>query len=55
MGIGGVIALGCSIGQGISAFSVLALSAPITAASIGVGAVFGLKYLVEGWGMAFRR
>lgn len=55
MGIGGVIALGCSIGQGISAFSVLAVSAPITAASIGVGAVVGLKYLVEGWGVAFHR
>jgi len=48
MGIGGVIALGCSVGQGMSAFSVLAISAPITAASIGVGAVVGLRYLVEG-------
>lgn len=51
MGIGGVVALGCSVGQGISAFSVLAWSAPITAAAIGVGAVLGLKYLVEGRGM----
>ncbi len=48
MGVGGVIALGCSIGQGMSAFSVLAVSAPITAAAIGVGAVLGLRYLVEG-------
>lgn len=48
MGIGGVIALGCSVGQGLSAFSVLAWSAPITAASIGVGAIIGLRYLVEG-------
>lgn len=48
MGIGGVISLGCSVGQGMSAFSVLAISAPITAASIGVGAVIGLRYLVEG-------
>lgn len=48
MGFGGVIALGCSVGQGLSAFSVLAWSAPVTAVSIGVGAVIGLRYLVEG-------
>lgn len=48
MGTGGVIALGCSIGQAMSAMSVLAISAPITAASIGLGAVIGLRYLVEG-------
>jgi len=48
MGAGGVIALGCSIGQGLSAFSVLAISAPVTAASIVCGAVVGLRYLVEG-------
>lgn len=48
MGIGGVIALGCSIGQGLSAFSVLALSAPVTTAAIVLGAVLGLRYLVEG-------
>lgn len=48
MGIGGVIALGCSVGQGLSAFSVLAFSAPVTILSIVVGAVFGLRYLVEG-------
>ncbi len=48
MGVGGVIALGCSVGQGISAFSVLALSAPVTLLSIVLGAVLGLRYLVEG-------
>jgi uncharacterized membrane protein YedE/YeeE len=48
MGIGGVIALGCSIGQGLSAFSVLAISAPVTLISIAIGAVLGLRYLVEG-------
>ncbi len=48
MGFGGVIALGCSVGQGISAFSVLAWSAPVTIASIGIGAVIGLRYLIEG-------
>lgn len=48
MGFGGVIALGCSVGQGLSAFSVLAWSAPVTAVSIGIGAIVGLRYLVEG-------
>ncbi|MDJ0896249.1 MAG: YeeE/YedE family protein [Alphaproteobacteria bacterium] len=52
MGVGGVVALGCSIGQGMSGFSTLALSAPVTAAAIGAGAVVGLRSLVEG--RAFR-
>ena len=38
MGVGAVTALGCSIGQGLSAFSVLALSAPVTFAAIFSGA-----------------
>ena len=52
MGTGGVIALGCSIGQGLSAFSVLAISAPITLLSICLGAVMGLRHLVEGAGVS---
>ncbi|UUX51551.1 YeeE/YedE family protein [Nisaea acidiphila] len=48
MGVGGVIALGCSVGQGLSAFSALAISAPVTILAILVGAVLGLRYLVEG-------
>lgn len=48
MGSGGVIALGCSVGQAMSAMSVLAISAPITALSILIGAILGLRYLVEG-------
>lgn len=48
MGMGGVIALGCSVGQGLSAISVLATSAPVTVLSIAAGAVLGLRYLVEG-------
>ncbi|MBV2360333.1 YeeE/YedE family protein [Thalassococcus sp. CAU 1522] len=49
MGAGAVIALGCSIGQGLSAFSVLALSAPLTFAAIFVGAALGLRQLIEGF------
>ncbi|MBC7132211.1 MAG: YeeE/YedE family protein [Roseovarius sp.] len=48
MGFGGVIAVGCSVGQGISAFSVLALSAPVTLAAIFAGAAFGLRQLITG-------
>jgi len=48
MGFGGVTALGCTIGQGISAMSTLSLTAPITLASIVVGAVFGLHYVLTG-------
>lgn len=49
MGIGGVVAMGCSIGQGLSAFSTLAYSAPVTLAAIIIGAIFGLRRLVTGF------
>lgn len=49
MGVGGVVALGCSIGQGITAFSTLAFSAPITLAAICAGAIVGLRRLVAGF------
>lgn len=49
MGPGAVLALGCSIGQGISAFTVLAFSAPVAMASIFVGAAFGLRQLIAGF------
>lgn len=48
MGVGGVSALGCTIGQGVSAVSVLALSAPIVMLSIALGARLGLAWLLEG-------
>lgn len=48
MGAGGVFALGCTIGQGITAFSALAVSAPVVILSIAVGARMGLAYLIEG-------
>ena len=49
MGIGGVIALGCTVGQGLTAFSTLAYSAPVTIAAIAVGAILGLRRLVSGF------
>lgn len=49
MGAGAVIALGCTIGQGISAFSMLAFSAPVVFLSIIAGAAFGLRQLIEGF------
>lgn len=48
MGVGGVTALGCTIGQGISAASVLAVSAPVALVSMFLGAWAGLHYLVSG-------
>jgi len=48
MGTGGIFALGCTIGQGVSAVSVLAISAPIAVASMMFGARMGLSYLIEG-------
>jgi uncharacterized membrane protein YedE/YeeE len=49
MGIGAVIAIGCSVGQGLSAFSVLAYGAPVTLACIVLGAAIGLRQLIEGF------
>ncbi|MGH1413667.1 MAG: YeeE/YedE family protein [Pelagimonas sp.] len=49
MGVGAVLALGCSVGQGLSAFSVLALSAPITFLAIFAGAAIGLHQLIVGF------
>ncbi len=52
MGAGAVIALGCSIGQGLSAFSLLAYSAPLTFIAIFLGARLGLRHLIEGFAPA---
>lgn len=48
MGTGGVFAMGCTIGQGVTAASTLALSVPLVMLSIAVGARLGLSYLLEG-------
>lgn len=47
MGVGGVLALGCTIGQGLTGMSTLALGSLIALASIIFGAVWGLKALEE--------
>jgi hypothetical protein len=48
MGCGGVMALGCTIGQGITGMSTLALGSLIAWLSILGGGYFGIKYLEEG-------
>jgi uncharacterized membrane protein YedE/YeeE len=56
MGVGGVLAQGCTIGQGLSAASVLAVSAPVFVVSLVAGAHIGLRYLIEGtaiWRLGF--
>ncbi|MEL6169711.1 MAG: YeeE/YedE family protein [Pseudomonadota bacterium] len=52
MGGGAILAVGCSVGQGISAFSVLAFSAPVTFVAIFIGAAIGLRQLIEGFAPA---
>jgi uncharacterized protein len=47
MGVGGVTALGCSIGQGVTGLSTLSLTSLTAAAAIIVGAVAGVRY--QGW------
>jgi uncharacterized membrane protein YedE/YeeE len=49
MGAGAVIALGCTVGQGMTAFSLLAISAPVTFLAIFAGAALGLRQLIEGF------
>ena len=48
MGCGGVLALGCTIGQGITGMSTLALGSMIAWLSIIGGGYVGIKYLQEG-------
>ncbi len=47
MGFGGVFALGCTVGQGMTGMSTLSLSAPIALIGIFMGASFGIHYLVS--------
>ena len=46
MGVGGVTAMGCTIGQGLTGLSTLALGSFIAFAAICVGAVLALRYQV---------
>lgn len=55
MGIGGVLALGCTVGQGITGMSTLAIGSVIALISIVFGGVLGMKHMEEGsLGGAFR-
>jgi hypothetical protein len=46
MGIGGVAAMGCTIGQGLSGISTLSATSFVALAAILLGAVVGLKYQI---------
>lgn len=46
MGVGGVVAMGCSVGQGVTGFATLAWSGPVTLAAIVAGALLGLRQLM---------
>jgi uncharacterized membrane protein YedE/YeeE len=48
MGAGGIMALGCTVGQGITGMSTLAVGSLIAFASIIAGGMLGMKYLEEG-------
>lgn len=45
MGVGGVLALGCTVGQALSGFSTLAVGSMITFIFIVIGGILGVKYL----------
>ncbi len=45
MGVGGVVALGCTVGQGVTGVSTLAAGSVIALVSIILGGIIGMKYL----------
>ncbi|GLK73197.1 YeeE/YedE family protein [Ancylobacter dichloromethanicus] len=53
MGVGGVLCGGCTIGQGITAGSLLALSFPLAVGGMMLGARLGIAFLVEGRALFF--
>ena len=46
MGVGGVTAMGCTVGQGLSGISTLSITSFIAVAAILVGAVMAFKYQI---------
>ena len=48
MGIGGVLSLGCTVGQGMSGISTLSLGSVVATASIIAGGILGVRYLEQG-------
>jgi uncharacterized membrane protein YedE/YeeE len=49
MGVGGVTALGCTIGQGLSGISTLSIGSALAVAAIVIGALGAVRY--QGWRM----
>ncbi len=49
MGIGGVLSMGCSVGQGLSGVSSLAIPSFFALTSMWLGAAIGLHVLIHGW------
>ncbi|MEY2776977.1 MAG: hypothetical protein RLY30_1075 [Pseudomonadota bacterium] len=45
MGVGGVTAMGCTFGHGLSGLSMLALGSVVSILAIGLGALLGLRWL----------
>jgi uncharacterized membrane protein YedE/YeeE len=48
MGFGGITAGGCTIGQGVTAGSIMALSWPLAIVGMMIGARIGIMILIEG-------
>lgn len=48
MGVGGVTAGGCTVGQGLSGMATLSMSAPLAVIGIIAGAAIGVQYLIGG-------
>lgn len=59
LGVGGVLSMGCTIGQGITGISTLAIGSAIALSAIVLGSAFTLKmqyYLLdESWGSALKK
>ena len=47
MGVGGVTAMGCTFGHGLSGLSMLALGSMVSILAIGLGALLGLRWLAR--------
>lgn len=48
MGFGGVLALGCTVGQGLTGIATLALGSFVAVGGIMIGGILGVRYLEEG-------
>jgi uncharacterized membrane protein YedE/YeeE len=48
MGVGGVLALGCTVGQGLTGIGTLALGSFVAVGGIVIGGILGVRYLEEG-------